>query len=172
MAQPSAMGRFLNADALVSTGQGVLGHNMFAYCLNNPISMTDNTGEFGLLTLCIIGEITGGALNYGSQVFENHLSGKSGSEMWTDANVGEVVAATFSGAVSAIPGASLLGDVVDAVGSNLIEDGVNSIFFGEEFDLNKVARKTFVDLCVPDVMMKKKFPNIFVISSQKPVLMA
>ena len=26
------MGRFLNADALVATGQGLLGNNMFAYC--------------------------------------------------------------------------------------------------------------------------------------------
>ena len=38
------MGRFLNADALVSTGQGVLGNNMFAYCRNNPVSYCDPTG--------------------------------------------------------------------------------------------------------------------------------
>ena len=38
------MGRFLNADALVSTGQGVLGNNMFAYCRNNPIVQEDATG--------------------------------------------------------------------------------------------------------------------------------
>ena len=38
------LGRFLNADALVSTGQGVLGNNMFAYCLNNPIFYTDASG--------------------------------------------------------------------------------------------------------------------------------
>ena len=31
------VGRFLNADALVSTGQGLLGNNMFAYCLNKAI---------------------------------------------------------------------------------------------------------------------------------------
>ena len=30
-----AVGRFINADALVSTGQGLLGNNMFAYCLND-----------------------------------------------------------------------------------------------------------------------------------------
>ena len=38
------MGRFLNADALVSTGQGLLGNNMFAYCKCNPISFFDPTG--------------------------------------------------------------------------------------------------------------------------------
>ena len=38
------IGRFINADALVSTGQGLLGNNMFAYCLNNPIMFADSTG--------------------------------------------------------------------------------------------------------------------------------
>ena len=40
------MGRFINADALVSTGQGVLGNNMFAYCGNNPVCRRDDTGTY------------------------------------------------------------------------------------------------------------------------------
>jgi len=39
------MGRFINADALVSTGQGILGNNMFAYCNNNPVNLTDYCGN-------------------------------------------------------------------------------------------------------------------------------
>ena len=39
------IGRFINADAYVSTGQGILGNNMFAYCLNNPVNRTDETGS-------------------------------------------------------------------------------------------------------------------------------
>jgi hypothetical protein len=39
------VGRFINADALVSTGQGILGNNMFAYCLNNPVLFDDPTGN-------------------------------------------------------------------------------------------------------------------------------
>ena len=38
------VGRFLNADALVATGQGTLGNNMLAYCLNNPIALVDSSG--------------------------------------------------------------------------------------------------------------------------------
>ena len=41
----SEMGRFLNADALMSTGQGILGNNMFAYCGNNPENTSDFTGD-------------------------------------------------------------------------------------------------------------------------------
>ena len=37
-------GRFLNADTFVSTGQGPLGNNMFAYCRNNPVKRTDASG--------------------------------------------------------------------------------------------------------------------------------
>ena len=39
-----AWGRFLNADVLISTGQGMLGNNMFAYCRNNPVSRKDISG--------------------------------------------------------------------------------------------------------------------------------
>ena len=37
--------RFINADSYVSTGQKIIGYNMFAYCGNNPVSRTDCTGE-------------------------------------------------------------------------------------------------------------------------------
>ena len=38
------IGRFISADALVSTGQGHLGNNMFVYVLNNPINFVDPKG--------------------------------------------------------------------------------------------------------------------------------
>jgi len=38
------IGRFINADALVTTGQGLLGNNMFAYCGNNPVIFLDDQG--------------------------------------------------------------------------------------------------------------------------------
>ena len=40
-----AIGRFINADAFASTGQGFLGYNMFAYCGNNPINNQDPEGN-------------------------------------------------------------------------------------------------------------------------------
>lgn len=38
------LGRFINADGLVATGQGLLGNNMFAYCNNNAVNLCDPTG--------------------------------------------------------------------------------------------------------------------------------
>ena len=39
-----SIGRFINADAFASTGQGILGNNMFAYCNNNPVMFADESG--------------------------------------------------------------------------------------------------------------------------------
>ena len=40
----SATCRFISADIYLSTGQGVLGHNSFAYCLNSPTNYADYDG--------------------------------------------------------------------------------------------------------------------------------
>ena len=37
--------RFISADILLSTGQGVLGNNCYAYCLNNPVCFQDKSGK-------------------------------------------------------------------------------------------------------------------------------
>ena len=48
----------------MTTGQGVLGGNMFAYCLNNPVNMVDSQGDVAiiddallLLLLLLVGTI-------------------------------------------------------------------------------------------------------------------
>ena len=39
------IGRFINADSVISgNGKSVQGYNLFAYCNNNPVNMSDETG--------------------------------------------------------------------------------------------------------------------------------
>ena len=43
------IGRFINADSYLSTGQGPLGANMFSYCNGNPINYCDPSGEIAVI---------------------------------------------------------------------------------------------------------------------------
>lgn len=45
------VGRFLNADGYITTGQGVLSYNMFAYCGNNPVMYSDPSGM--ICSICL-----------------------------------------------------------------------------------------------------------------------
>ena len=44
-------GRFINADGIVDTEQGLIGTNMYAYCENNPIIYCDSGGYILKYTL-------------------------------------------------------------------------------------------------------------------------
>ena len=39
------IGRFISPDSYVSTGQGLIGYNMYAYCGNNPVLFADYNGR-------------------------------------------------------------------------------------------------------------------------------
>ena len=50
-------GRFLNADGYVSTGTGLLGYNMYAYCNNNPVMLIDAEGSFPWLVVLLVSTV-------------------------------------------------------------------------------------------------------------------
>ena len=82
-------GRFISADAYVSTGMGLLGFNMFAYCNNNPVNNFDPGGEIAISTLVLIivgiaalttaGTVTYGAVTDTPVVLDVSISGGMGA---------------------------------------------------------------------------------------------
>ena len=47
----SAVGRFINSDSLIAGNSGSIhGYNLFAYCFNNPVNMTDSEGTWAVFT--------------------------------------------------------------------------------------------------------------------------
>ena len=48
------VGRFISPDCYVSTGQGLLGNNMYIYCNNNPVMYVDPTGEIAWWIIAIV----------------------------------------------------------------------------------------------------------------------
>ncbi len=85
------IGRFINADAFVSTGQGILGNNMFAYCNNNPAVRKDDDGESWLAV------VAGAVVNVATTYIAAKITGQEYT--WLDAGV-----AAFSGAVNSLGG--------------------------------------------------------------------
>ena len=58
------VGRFISSDVLLSTGQGVIGHNAYAYYLNNPVNMIDYSGhlnEVGFLNMLAVAKRINGS---------------------------------------------------------------------------------------------------------------
>lgn len=84
------IGRFINADEFASTGQSILGCNMFAYCSNNPINNSDTSGRFWIEALI------GAAVSVTTSYIAAKVTGQDYT--WKDAAV-----AVACGVVNAIP---------------------------------------------------------------------
>ena len=92
--------RFISADVLLSTGQGVIGHNSFAYCGNNPIVRIDSEGTLFFTLLCAaVGVVLVTAVSCGiiGGIEEEHNGGSFGDGF---------VSHAAGGAVAAIPAAA------------------------------------------------------------------
>lgn len=67
-----AVKRFLNADGYVQTGDGLHDKNMFVYCLNNSVNLSDPTGQFpwivvGAIVFIGVVGVIGGIAGYKSK---------------------------------------------------------------------------------------------------------
>ena len=125
--------RFISADVLLSTGQGVLGHNSFAYCGNNPITRIDSEGEFWhIVAGAVIGLVSG---------LVSCLIDDLTSEKESDINVWDYVACGLIGAVegAAIAAAPAFAIPI-SVAASCVEVGVkNAIIHGDTFDPEETA---------------------------------
>ena len=100
------MGRFINADAFASTGQGLLGNNMFAYCLNNPAMGYDPTGEFPWIPLLI-----GAGVGAGLGALATWVMGGTGKDVFWSG----VRGAAFGGISAVAPGTTPYIISIDAI---------------------------------------------------------
>ena len=63
------VGRFINPDGYNSTGQGIIGTNMFAYCLNNPAIFSDDAGTIAFVDdLIFLGGVVCCTLIFGAAI--------------------------------------------------------------------------------------------------------
>ena len=69
-------GRFINADSYTGDG-GLLSHNLFSYCMNDPVNLQDPSGNIAISTLIMIGGLVAwGAGTIYSAVKQKQATGK------------------------------------------------------------------------------------------------
>ena len=110
--------RFISADVYMSTGQGVLGGNMFAYCLNNPLIYDDDLGGLGVLGTLLAGAAIGAVIGVMGTGISNLIAG----ENFFDG----CVTAAISGAASGLLAATGAGVVVQTIGNAVISATSNA----------------------------------------------
>jgi len=75
------LGRFISPDSYLSTGQGILGHNMYAYCNNNPVNRVDYGGDrSNFVEILLSGELTWpGEIH---RAVQKHIAGLGNPNDW------------------------------------------------------------------------------------------
>ena len=132
------IGRFINADNYPSTGQGLLGNNMFAYCNNNPVTREDRNGEFwGVVAKIGLGLLS----QYIGDVLGNIAEGKSGWDVLVPtSSVGEYIAA---GVTALIPGSDFGSAIIRSTVTECIK-GVERYVLGEDVNLGQAFSNVIV----------------------------
>ncbi len=118
--------RFINADEYSDTGDGILGHNMFAYCGNNPIHRKDDGGEFWHI---VAGAIAGALINGGVKVISNVIARKP----LTDGLITAMLSGGASGAL-AVTGVGVVGITAGNSAISIAENVANQVVENDGFN--------------------------------------
>ena len=108
--------RFINADDILGITGGLLTHNSYAYCANNPVMMEDSEGNIFNFIAAAIGTAVGAAIGFVSNGIANLAEGKKFTDNWESATIGGAVGGAVAGLTC---GMSLLasGAISSAAGS-------------------------------------------------------
>ena len=138
------MGRFINADNYPSTGQGLLGNNMFAYCNNNPIIYKDSSGYavetvFDLITLGLsVAEVIANPADISAWI---GLAGDAIDLIPFVTGVGE----TIKGLRIADKAGNII-DIADSLGDSIdTYRDVRKVTKGTDLEVHHIVEKRFAD---------------------------
>ena len=92
--------RFINADSYASTGQGIIGYNMFAYCGNCPVNHSDPAGELFGIVGALVGAAVGAAISTVSCLISSGGEA-SAKDLLIAAGVGAAAASALTGVYTA-----------------------------------------------------------------------
>ena len=104
--------RFVNGDGVVSgIGDSVQGYNIFAYCFNNPVSLSDSSGNWPFFAVtAIVGAVVGAVVG-------GVTAAKTGGNVWAGIGVGAAAGALIGSGVGMAAGAALAGSITATTGA-------------------------------------------------------
>ena len=141
--------RFINADDFGGVTGGLLTHNIFIYCANNPVMKEDPDGNFFNLIAAAVGGAIGAAVGFVSNGVSNVIQGKDFTENWEAATIGGAV----SGAVAGLTGGAslIVSAVISSAAGSIAEEAVHYIKRNEGYEkfnltksLENVGINTFI----------------------------
>ena len=96
----------VNADSLAGKTGNILSHNVFAYCVNNPVNMEDPSGQLPFLVVtaivgAVIGAVAGGI-----------IAAKTGKNVWAGIGIGAAAVGLIGSGVGAVVGLKLAGSAI------------------------------------------------------------
>ena len=105
--------RFINSDSLLNQDH-IIGFNLFAYCINNPVNMADTTGNLPFLVVtaavgAVVGAVVGGV-----------IAAKKGKNVWAGIGIGAVAGGLIGAGVGAAAGVLLAGSALASTTSVVI----------------------------------------------------
>ena len=122
--------------------ENVNGLNLYCYCGNDPVNFVDPSGHSVaaiLLTALVAGALSAGANVVGQMFFD----GKNFDTLdWRKVTISGV-AGFFAGL---IPGTGFLSIAGQSVVSSFIENGLNAVWLGEDFEIVYVVQESILSL--------------------------
>ena len=114
-----AVGRFISADDYPTTGQGLIGNNMFAYCGNNPVSRQDDGGEFWNIVIGAgVGAAVSGLISFASQAMENGVANVDWARVGVSAAAG-AISGGFAATGIKVNGQMVVNGIIGAASSGI-----------------------------------------------------
>ena len=96
------VGRFISSDVLLSTGQGVLGHNAYAYCGNNPIVREDTQGNLWGLIAAAVGAVTGAVVGAVTGAVTGAITALASGSDFGETVVAGIASGAAAGAITGV----------------------------------------------------------------------
>lgn len=135
------IGRFIQIDPIPDEGEQE-SLSPYHFAGNNPILYNDPDGKCPWCVYFVVKFVVGAAVEYGSQVYDNYKSGKTGADAWKPQSVGKIL---LNGATSTVdPSGGVVKKVAITTATNVVESVGGQMLDGKKVTLSNTVKDVAV----------------------------